>query len=177
MEKTSFFLPTNYIYVVERLSDHQAGELIKMILEYVCGENPDITRHGIQVEFAFLIAKPWIDQRAPDYREDGKNRHSKIRYNRIQYSRSMGTHSKDEWAQMKDFFLNKCCRCQGNSGITSVAKDHVISVYSGGSDSIRNLQPLCYKCNSSKGRKTEDYRPMMAHLIGKDLPELYKNPY
>lgn len=40
-----------------------------------------------------------------------------------------------------------------------IVKDHIEPVYSGGSDAIDNLQPLCRTCNSAKGPDTTDYRP------------------
>lgn len=55
---------------------------------------------------------------------------------------------------MRDAF-GRCLRC-GATG--RLQKDHIVCLYRGGSDAITNLQPLCNRCNSSKGPCTIDHR-------------------
>lgn len=43
---------------------------------------------------------------------------------------------------------NKCCICGCG---TDLEVDHIISVKSGGNNSLENLQALCQNCNSKKG--------------------------
>lgn len=96
---------------------------------------------------------------------------------RLKEAKLKGTHTKKEWQEMKLFFNNTCCKCKGKSELINVEKDHIIPLYLGGSDSIRNLQPLCALCNSSKTENTFDFRKEMASFLKKELPDNYKNPY
>jgi len=77
---------------------------------------------------------------------------------RMHNARQKGTHTDQEWQEMLNFFNHTCVKCEGESGLTNVEKDHIKPVYQGGSDSIRNLQPLCARCNASEGPKVKDYR-------------------
>ncbi len=70
-------------------------------------------------------------------------------------ARKKGSHTKQEWHEMKLYF--RCCVRCGTKNLNLV-KDHIVPVYQGGSDSIKNLQPLCVKCNSSKGPNNTDLR-------------------
>lgn len=110
-------------------------------------------------------------------KDDGKKRNRRLRRERLKRARSKGTHSDEEWNDMKEFFDHTCVNCFGESGIDYVEKDHIIPLYQGGSDHIRNLQPLCAKCNSGKGNSREDLRGYLAKHLGKKLPDNYKNPY
>jgi len=105
------------------------------------------------------------------------NTNERKRQERLRYSKSKGTHTKTEWQEMKEFFNFTCCKCLGKSGLINVERDHIIPVYQGGSDHIRNLQPLCARCNSGKGSENIDYRGILARILKKKLPETYKNPY
>lgn len=50
----------------------------------------------------------------------------------------------------------KTCLCCGAN--KDISLDHIVPVNRGGKNEISNLQPLCRKCNSSKGTKIIDYR-------------------
>lgn len=79
---------------------------------------------------------------------------NKKRHERLSDARKVASHTKDEWNEMVDYF-QECVKC-GNTN--KIVKDHIIPIYQGGSDGIENLQPLCSKCNSSKGPDTTDHR-------------------
>ena len=81
------------------------------------------------------------------------------RKQRMVEARSKGTHTKQEWKALKAEFNNRCVKCGTDE--YRVEKDHIIPVYQGGSDSIDNIQPLCARCNASKGAENfnwKDYR-------------------
>ena len=96
------------------------------------------------------------------------------RAKRLSDAKKLGTHTKVDWEEMKDFFEHICVRCFGESELINVEKDHIVSLYQGGSDGIENLQPLCARCNSSKGTENFDWRPIAANRLNKKLPEKYK---
>ena len=89
-----------------------------------------------------------------DYYREMAGQHSNER--RIRLLGNSGSHTKQEWIDLKDKFDNKCLRCGCiNKQLT---RDHIVPVVKGGSDSIENIQPLCRTCNSKKGTNTIDYR-------------------
>ena len=79
---------------------------------------------------------------------------SETRSQRLSLAREKGTHTKEQWEEMREFF-GECMICNDTNDIV---KDHIIPIYQGGSDGIDNLQPLCRKCNCSKGADNKDYR-------------------
>lgn len=97
----------------------------------------------------------------------------KLRSQRMASARAKGSHSIQEWQQMKDFFEDTCAKCLGTSGLINVERDHIIPIYQGGSDAINNIQPLCALCNSQKGPENKDWRPELAKFLNKDLPMCY----
>jgi len=66
-----------------------------------------------------------------------------------------GHFTEDEWIRLCEEHGNKCLCCQRKD--VKLTADHVIPL-NPGQDTIDNIQPLCQSCNSSKGRKTIDYR-------------------
>lgn len=99
---------------------------------------------------------------------------AKKRRERMAAARLLGTHTKEEWLELKSFF-NVCVRCEGESGLINIEKDHIIPVYQGGSDSIKNIQPFCALCNAKKGPDNTDYRKVYCekHMI--DFPAKWDN--
>ena len=79
-----------------------------------------------------------------------------IRGERMEVARQKGTHTKSEWLALVEVCGNHCVRC-GATG--HLDKDHIKPVYQGGGDGIDNLQPLCARCNASKGPESTDHRP------------------
>jgi hypothetical protein len=92
------------------------------------------------------------------------------RSERLTNARAIATHTNAEWTSLLNFCENRCCKC---SQPLLVVKDHIIPVYQGGSDGIENLQPLCRRCNSSKGPDNQDYRPVDWK---KCLPDVCQTP-
>ena len=83
---------------------------------------------------------------------------AKKRSKRLSEARKKASHTKKEWEEMKVFFRETCVKCFNESKLNGVVKDHIIPIYQGGNDGLDNIQPLCAKCNASKGADTEDYR-------------------
>jgi 5-methylcytosine-specific restriction endonuclease McrA len=61
-----------------------------------------------------------------------------------------------EFIDLCEYYQNTCLACGRNDVPMTV--DHVVPVVYNGSNTIDNIQPLCKKCNCSKGTKTIDYR-------------------
>ena len=57
---------------------------------------------------------------------------------------------------------NRCLKCKEKKPLT---RDHIKPINLGGDDIASNIQPLCQSCNSSKGTKYIDYRPVAAFFI------------
>lgn len=61
-----------------------------------------------------------------------------------------GSHTLEEWQELKRKFGNKCVICRAKKSLT---KDHIIPLSEGGTDYISNIQPLCRSCNSKKWKR------------------------
>lgn len=86
---------------------------------------------------------------------DAAERGRHLRSGRLAAARDKGTHSQMEWECMKTFHSMRCVRCRADA---ELVKDHITPIYQGGSDAIDNIQPLCRKCNASKGPEATDHR-------------------
>jgi len=60
---------------------------------------------------------------------------------------AVGSHTLEEWNDLKIEFNNKCAFCREEKKLT---KDHIIPLSENGTDYIDNIQPLCRNCNSKK---------------------------
>jgi len=72
---------------------------------------------------------------------------------------------------MKVVFKQTCVRCEGKSGLMYVERDHIVPKYQGGNDKPTNWQPLCAKCNASKGSENIDWRIPFAKKHNIDIPK------
>ena len=63
-------------------------------------------------------------------------------------------HTKYQWECLLEICAFKCQKCGSTHDIT---KDHIIPKKLGGNDTIKNIQPLCRSCNSSKKTNTINY--------------------
>jgi len=75
---------------------------------------------------------------------------------RLAVARLQGSHTRDEWLRLVAEFGGRCVRCGTDN--YRVERDHIIPIYQGGADSIDNIQPLCARCNASKGPETFDWK-------------------
>jgi hypothetical protein len=103
----------------------------------------------------------------PDLRRVWKRkwREANADKNRAQYHRRRtreidngGSFTAAEWVALKESYDYTCLCCGRQEPEIQLTPDHVIPVEKGGSGAIRNIQPLCGLCNSSKGVKCIDYR-------------------
>jgi len=72
----------------------------------------------------------------------------------------IGTHTEKEWTQLKKSTGNKCLKCGEtektlnkkweHTNFPGLTKDHIDPISRGGTDYIKNIQPLCISCNARK---------------------------
>lgn len=101
-------------------------------------ENPEAER---------LTRKKWIETHKQQALGYTHKRHAQIR--------KAGSFTQEEWDELCDRYGRACLAC---GKIMPLTIDHVIPLSKGGKNTIDNLQPLCLKCNDSKGTRTMDYR-------------------
>jgi 5-methylcytosine-specific restriction endonuclease McrA len=70
-----------------------------------------------------------------------------------------GTIKPEEWESLKKQYNYTCLRCGREEPDIKLTLDHVLPLSQGGDNVIENAQPLCPRCNSTKGTKHIDYRP------------------
>lgn len=81
-----------------------------------------------------------------------------IRRRKTARLKTKGQHTLQEWLKLRKKTNGVCPCCKERVGLTKLTPDHIIPLAKGGSDYIWNIQPLCKKCNSSKGaRHTKKY--------------------
>lgn len=95
----------------------------------------------------WLANKDKIKERNKIYRQKNKN---KV-YFWASLRRTSGKHTLEEWRDLLSKTDGVCPGCFKKVGIEKLTKDHIVPVCLGGTNNIKNIQPLCGPCNSSKG--------------------------
>jgi 5-methylcytosine-specific restriction endonuclease McrA len=89
------------------------------------------------------------------------NRHVFAQRRRVRMRAVGGCYTVDQWQALLALY-QRCPMCTRKwadiplptSGATIITADHIVPISKGGTNSIENIQPLCYSCNSKKGAKT-----------------------
>lgn len=85
------------------------------------------------------------------YRKSHPERISHLKARRYARERNAeGSHTLEEWKELCKKWGDKCRLCLKKKKLT---KDHIKPLSLGGTDYIKNIQPLCRNCNSRKWKK------------------------
>ncbi len=77
---------------------------------------------------------------------------------RARIQQAGGSFTSREWKKLCKHYNYMCLCCGRREPEIKLTVDHVVPLSKGGANSIDNIQPLCQSCNSSKHRRTIDYR-------------------
>ena len=87
-------------------------------------------------------------------------KHMKWRERYIRKFTANGSHSIDEWEDIKKQYKYTCPSCYRYEPYIKLTEDHIVPLSKGGSDYIDNIQPLCQSCNSRKNVKIIKFSPV-----------------
>jgi 5-methylcytosine-specific restriction endonuclease McrA len=82
-----------------------------------------------------------------------------------------GSHTEEEWELKKKISEYKCVYC---GKIKKLTKDHIVPISKGGDDFITNIQPLCSKCNTTKGNRKEKLLMISGFVLNENGQILFK---
>lgn len=77
---------------------------------------------------------------------------------RARIQQASGSFTSKEWKKLCKQYNYTCLCCGKREPEIKLTVDHVVPLSKGGTNFIDNIQPLCQSCNSSKHRRTIDYR-------------------
>lgn len=105
--------------------------------------------------------------------ESGRKSYRKHIETRLLYYRQLaairrgaeGGFSKEEWEQLKKSYFNSCPACLKPEPEITLTIDHILPLSRGGTNYIKNIQPLCLRCNLRKHTKLIFY-PCWRQIFG-----------
>ena len=73
---------------------------------------------------------------------------------------AIGKHTRLEWEELKKKHNYCCAKCGRNEPFKNqkckkLTQDHIIPISKGGTNDIKNIQPLCLRCNCRKHNKVQ----------------------
>lgn len=74
----------------------------------------------------------------------------------LRAARAIATHTQSQWHAKVRASSKQCRYCDTALNVFNTVKDHMISIHRGGSDSIDNVQPICWECNLAKYKTPHD---------------------
>ena len=107
-----------------------------------------------KLERAKEIQRAWLSANPEKAR-------AKVNRRRTRLAGAEGSFTEQEWNELVERFDHRCPRCGKSEPEISLTIDHVIPISQGGSNSIKNIQPLCGPCNSSKSTD------IMIYIVGR----------
>jgi uncharacterized protein YdaU (DUF1376 family) len=122
----------------------------------------------------------WVDEKKAKQSDRAQSRwgdnststptdHARARSQRLAEARKKGRHTSEQWHALLDATGRRCVKCHATG--CELVKDHIKPIYQSGSDAISNIQPLCVRCNSSKGADGTDFRLSVCNDLFERLPE------
>lgn len=69
-----------------------------------------------------------------------------------------GTYTSHEWESLKRHYNYTCLCCGKSEPEIKLTVDHIVPLSKRGTNTIDNIQPLCFSCNSRKYMEIIDYR-------------------
>lgn len=112
----------------------------------------------------FLLASEFTKRSKGTYFSACKecNRNVFAQRRRARMAASEGSFSTEEWEKKLSLY-DHCPQCMRawcdiplpRGRKSPITRDHIIPLSKGGGNTIENIQPLCYSCNSQKGAKLE----------------------
>lgn len=91
--------------------------------------------------------------------DGGKSiKHSaKLRERKAKLRLNGGGHTIFDWRRLKAQYNWTCPSCHRKEPNIKLTKDHIVPIWTGGSDNIENIQPLCHLCNCIKRKRIIRY--------------------
>lgn len=147
-----------------------SAEHIKKLREVHLGIKPsEITRRRMSLAQKRIGNEPphLTGNKSPNWKGGYENRLMHNRNRRIKKNGNGGSHTLEQWLQMKAYNAYLCADCGNIEPNIKLTEDHITPISLDGSNDISNIQPLCRSCNSRKNNKIIDLTRAMvgSHLI------------